>query len=47
LTTIGKREKQKWAMLIACEEDKNIMAGRGARPFGERRNWNRVFSGVT
>ena len=23
------------------------MAGRGARPFGERRNWYRVFSGVT
>jgi len=26
---------------------KNIMAGRGTRPFGERRNWFRVFSGVT
>ena len=50
------RQGQGWPVWVNAEDSgrcgydqppKNIMAGRGTRPFGERRNWFRVFSGVT
>jgi len=43
----GFGESEYFGRLGYEQPPKNIMAGRGARPFGERRNWFRVFSGVT